>query len=305
MICAREKSPLWRKEPPQRRELSARKRRTIRIQAVALAFAAAATLAAAYAAYQAGNAVKASEHIAAQQEIADQLGTAVSAIGGRAPADQVAGLTLLRSSVQSEVSAAMEDPSLRDNAYNAYTTSLEMIHAYLRSTTTPGHYPPIAAVYAADELKGILALGPQVSFIDHGHPPSIDLSLIGLSGISWTDTRLDWLKTVYMPWADLRGADLAGTQWGHATLIHAHFQCADLQGADLHLADLRAADLRGADLRGARLPPRAMLKWVKTSGAVGRVHGLHIVKPTASYNLAKCLTTKAFATVPPAPAGTT
>jgi hypothetical protein len=77
-----------------------------------------------------------------------------------------------------------------------------------------------------------------------------------------------------------------------------------LQGADLRQANLKAADLRGADLSGAKLPPHAMLKWVKTKGAVGPVHGLRIVKPNASYNLSKCVKTKAFANVLPAATGT-
>jgi hypothetical protein len=276
-------------------------RRTVRMQAIALAFAAAATLAATYAAYQAGNAVKASQNIASQQEIESQLSTAVTAVGQKAPADQVAGLTLLRSSVQSEVDEAVEDPSIRINAYNAYVTSLEMIHAYLRSTTSPGHTPPIAAVYAADELRDILALGPEVTRIHNGSPPSLDLSVVGLSGISWTGIRFDSLTTAYMPWIDLRGVDLANTRWGHATLIHAHLQCADLQGADLREANLNGADLRGADLAGAELPPTAMLKDVQTTGAVGPVHGLKIRKPSASYQLAKCFTTKAYASVPAPP----
>jgi hypothetical protein len=165
---------------------------TVRIQAGALAIAAIATLAAAYAAYQAGNAVKTSQHIASQQAIENQIGTAVTAVGEKSPANQVAGLTLLGSSVQSEVNAAVEDPNLRGNAYNAYLTSLEMIHVYLRSNTIPGRYPPIAAIYAADELRGILALGPRVVLIHHRPRPSIDLSLIGLAGISWTGLALSW-----------------------------------------------------------------------------------------------------------------
>jgi uncharacterized protein YjbI with pentapeptide repeats len=104
-----------------------------------------------------------------------------------------------------------------------------------------------------------------------------------------------------MPWIDLRGVDLANTHWGHATLIHAHLQCADLQGADLRQANLNGADLRGANLIGAKLPPAAMLKYVQTTGAVGPVHGLQIRKPATSYQLAKCFTTKAYATVPAPP----
>jgi Pentapeptide repeats (8 copies) len=110
---------------------------------------------------------------------------------------------------------------------------------------------------------------------------------------------LDWLASAYMPWVDFRGADLAHTHWGHATLTHADFQCANLEGADLHLANLQKADLRGASLTGAKLPRNAKLKWgVKTAGAVGPVYHLHIVKPAVKYAPDRCRTTKAYATVP-------
>ena len=273
-------------------------KRTVRFQALALFLAAVATGAAAFAALQAGNAVKASESIASQQAIANQFTTALTAIGQPSSAEQVAGLTLLYRTLQAQVSASKADPSERQGAYATYVTSLQVIDVYLRSTTSPGKDPPIAAIYAADQLRAILRLGPEVKTVDGGPRSSIDLSLIGLSGISWTGIRFDSLKVAYMPGIDLRGADLAGSHWGHADLADAYLQCADLRYADLRHADLTRADLRGADLKHAKLPPEAKLEDVKTARAVGGPKRLHVVNPATSYQPNNCRKTRAYAEVP-------
>ncbi len=50
--------------------------------------------------------------------------------------------------------------------------------------------------------------------------------------------------------ADLRGANLSGTNFSGADLRGANFSGADLRVADLSGANLSDADLRGTDLRG-------------------------------------------------------
>jgi uncharacterized protein YjbI with pentapeptide repeats len=276
---------------------------SVKFQAFALLLASIATVAATVVAWAAVSAVRSSQRTAAQQQTEDRLQTAVTAIGDNSPAEQVAGLTLLRRSVEAQVNAALSDSSTQQDATDAYATSLEVIGVYLRITTTFGKNPSIQAVYAADELRDILELGSNLKTIDNGQTPSIDLSLVGLRDISWADVRFDWLDTAYMPWIDLRGTNLTNSKWGHATLTHAQLQCADLQGADLRLADLRSADLRGANLSGAKLPPPAMLKWVKTTRAVGPVKGLHISNPAGSYDINTCRATTPYNTVPTPPKG--
>ena len=53
--------------------------------------------------------------------------------------------------------------------------------------------------------------------------------------------------------ANLQGADLQGADLWGANLQGADLRRANLQGADLRRADLRRANLQGADLRGANL----------------------------------------------------
>jgi hypothetical protein len=64
--------------------------------------------------------------------------------------------------------------------------------------------------------------------------------------------------------ADLRGANLIGTELSEADLQGADLRGAILRGADLRWADLRGAILRGADLRRANLS-RADLNGVNLS----------------------------------------
>ncbi|HUJ82451.1 MAG TPA: pentapeptide repeat-containing protein [Candidatus Acidoferrales bacterium] len=260
---------------------------TVVVQVIALLFAAVATAAAAFAALQAGNAVRASENIASQQALENRLAMAITSIGQRSPADQVAGLTLLRRNVESRINQAMQDPNERTDAYETYATSLGLFDVYFR-TTIRGDEPSIAAIYAADELQETLNMASRLKAIDDGKPLYIDLSKVTLPGVNWTSVRFDSLTAAWMPGIDLKGADLANSHWGHATMTGANLQCADLEGADLRLASLSGADLHGADLRGAQLPPLAMRQNMITAGAVGPVQGLTIVDPGSSYNPNSC-----------------
>jgi hypothetical protein len=242
-------------------------KKALRTQRWTVILALVATVAAAYAAWQAGNAVKASERSAAQQATENRLAMAVTALGEKSSTDQVAGLTLLRRNVHLQIHAANEDPSKREDAYDAYSTALDVVPVYLRENTKVGQNPPIAALYAAAELKKILEMGPDVKDINGGPPATIDLALVSLRGVNWTGIRFDWLAAAYMPKIDFRGADLANSRWGHATLNGADLQCADLKGADLRQANLIGVDLRGADLRNE---PRATLSGRQLRFAIGR-----------------------------------
>lgn len=267
-------------------------KRSVRIQAIALVFTAAATVATAVAAFAAVNAVKTTQNIAAQQTSQNQLATATAALGSNSLTDQISGLTLLSRYVETQLNVAIADPSQRQSASEAYAEALGIFDAYLRVTPKSDSNDPIAVEYASAELSGLLEMGPELVAVDKGHPPltapSIDLSLVTLPGVYWEGIRFNWLKSAYMPQIDLKGADLANSHWGHATLTGASLQCADLRNADLRQANLTGADLRGADLNGALLPPSADLKNVRTRGAIGSVKGLTIIDPETSYNPASC-----------------
>jgi Pentapeptide repeats (8 copies) len=265
---------------------------SVRTQAGALLVTAIVAAATAVAALAAVNTVKTTQHIAEQQAIANQLGQAVTALGSNSPTAQVAGLTLLTTSVEAQLNAALTDSSQRPEANDAYTAALGVFDAYLRTVRTSGSSDPIIAEYAAKELSVILGMGPELVAVDKEQPPlkipSIDLSLVALPGVHWAGVRFDWLASAWMPQIDLKGADLANSHWGYATLTNANLQCADLRYADLRQANLIGADLSSADLRGALLPPSIELKHVNTVGAIGPVQGLSIVRPGTSYNPDSC-----------------
>ncbi len=131
-------------------------------------------------------------------------------------------------------------------------------------------------------------MATDVKAISSGQQPAIDLSLVGLSGVSWPRVNFGWLSAAFMPGIDLSYANLADSSWGNATLRHADFRCADLQGADLHGANLRKADLRGANLSGAKLPPAAELQGAMTRGIYGQQPGLQVVDPAHAWSFASC-----------------
>ena len=279
---------LRRREVEAEEKAATTQMRTIIVQTLALLIAAFAALSAGFGAWQAAKAVNNAQNNASRQAVDNRLAIAITAIGQRSPAGQVAGLTLLRRNVASQIYAAAKEPADRKDAYDAYATSLGIIDVYLRMAAVPGQASQLADVYAADELKLLLDMGADVRKISGGHKPSVDLSLVELPGVSWPKINFGSLGAAFMPRIDLRGANLVSSSWGHATLIHANFQCADLHGADLRWADLSGADLRGANLSGARLPLAAQLKGVQTEGAFGSPQGLKIVKPSYSWGFGSC-----------------
>lgn len=285
-----------------------------RVQAGALALAMVASLAAAYAAYQAGQAVKVSEQGAVQQSTANQLTTAIDAIGGATTAEQVAGLTLLRVNIAAQVQGALKtsDAQVRQIAYDAYATSLDVLAEYIRSGTSsqagatsasssfgPGYgipktQQPLSVVYATDELRLLLGMGSAVRSIASAEMPAVDLSHDELYGLPWSNLNIGWLASAYMLKVDLRSADLAGSRWSSSSfLVGAYLQCADLSGADFRGADLAGADLRGANVSGADFAG-ANLRGVRTDGAFGRAKGLDVPHPAAAWNQPGCASNRDY-----------
>jgi Pentapeptide repeats (8 copies) len=260
-----------------------------------------ATLIAGYAAVQAGQAVKIAAKGIEQQANETRLTTAISSIGADQAAERVAGFSLLRRHVQDQVTAASSEEERRD-AYDLYTSALDVLENYLRNppalpaaSATAGapagrgygipRIPP-DNVYAADELRALLNLKPAVDSLHivpsaQRPPPSVDLTNVQLFGQSWARINFAWLGGHYLPGIDLRGANLSGSVWGGSTLDRAYLQCANLATADLRGTHLNGADLRGADLTGADLTG-AELEDAKLDGATGlaKVIGLDRAKLT-------------------------
>jgi uncharacterized protein YjbI with pentapeptide repeats len=309
----------WELEKRDLRRAEVRAARTTgRAQAVAVFVAAAATVAASFAALQAERAVTVAQQSNAQQASQSQFTTAISAIGGSSPAEQVAGLTLLGRNIEEQVSEAAgnSDSLTRQSAHGAYVTSLELLAAYLSNTTTgtgsaiaasSGAFglgyggftaagrsgQEVAAEYAADEVRILLYMSAEIRSIG-GAPPNIDLSYDELYGMSLAGIDFRWLGSAWLPYIDLRSTNLSDSQWGSGTtLIHAYLQCADLSGANFDGANLTGADLRGADLQGATFYG-AKLSGVKTSGAFGNPKGLTVVNSARTWDQARCSSNRAY-----------
>jgi Pentapeptide repeats (8 copies) len=316
MTAAAANQPGWDDEEKDLRRTEVRtgtenlraQRLMARVQAAALTLALVASLAAAYAAYQAGQAVKASEQGMVQQATENQLTTAIGAIGGATTAEQVAGLTLLRMNVATQLDAALRTSDLRtrQTAYDAYATSLDVLAEYIRSGTTgtspsfgPGYgiprtQQPLSVVYATDELRLLLGMSSDVRNIASSEEPAIDLSHDELYGLPWSGVNIGWLSSAYMLKVDLRSADLANSRWSRSSfLVGAYLQCADLSGADFRGADLAGADLRGANISGADFAG-AKLQSVKTDGAFGTAKGLNAAHAASSWNQSSCSSNRAY-----------
>jgi hypothetical protein len=317
MVATVGNPPGWDEEQKELRRTEVRtaweglraQRRIVRIQAAALTLALVASVAAAYAAYEAGQAVKASAENNAQQAAESQLTTAVSAIGGATPAQRVAGLTLLRRNIATQVNAAEEtsDTLTRQNAYDGYVTSLSVLATYIRASSAaespavttvsssfglgygiPKAQQPIDLAYAVDELRLLLGMTGEVRAIKPGRRPAIDLSYDELYGLSLKGIDFSWLSSAYMLQVDMRMSNLASSRWsGSSFLVHAYLQCADLSGADFRGANLTGADLRGANVSGANFAG-AILTGVKTDGVFGRAKGLLVPHPATSWNQEGC-----------------
>ncbi len=258
------------------------------IQVLAVACAAIAAWAAASGVRQASRAIDVAQQNAVSQQIADQWATAISAVGQDSGTAQVAGLTLLRRNIAHQVRLAAQGSVDRQSAYDAYETSLDVIATYLRKESEDHGRPQIQDHYAANQLKSLLDMGPQIMAISGGQRPAIDLATVNLWGKSWPRVDFGWLGSAYLFRINLSATNLSRSDLSHAYLYQADlseadltgasFRCAYLEGADLRGADLRGADLRGANLRDAKLPPPRKLRGVFTDGVFGSPQGLKITK---------------------------
>jgi hypothetical protein len=206
-----------------------------------------------------------------------QLSTAITAIGATDQAEQIAGLFLLTQNTVSRLTNGNGSGEPAANVYMDYTTALKILSGYLSSHSEmflagaktppfglgygpPPTMPPIAIVYAADQLTSLLATDIQhkVTALQSGMRPAIDLSHDELYGQPWFGINFGWINA-FMTGIDLRGAELGSSQWSaYSILDHSYLQCADLRGAnfsgaDLSFANLNGANVQGADFRGADL----------------------------------------------------
>jgi hypothetical protein len=244
----------------------------------------------AFAAYEAHSAVGVAKQAfqeQVQQDVESQLATAVAALGGTTEGVRVAGVTLLERSVAEQLAVATNRKS-RQDAHSLYINAVTVLSTYLRSGApfAPGAPCPDATsdvTYAADQLKNLLDMQPQVTGLKAG-TVAVDLSGTELCNQYWSGIRFDWLAAAYLWKIDLRGANLQNSQWGTAFLVDAHLQCADLSGANLSHANLSGADLRGANLVGAKLP--------NTLQPAQRVGAITVA--TARWNKLQCLDDKAY-----------
>jgi hypothetical protein len=291
-------------DPYKPKELELRKREIryaglgLAIQFFLVLFALVATGAAAYAAVQAANAVNVAAQGMEQQANADRLSTAISAIGGDQAAERVGGFALLRRHVEDRVNTA-DTPEERLDAYNLYTSALEVLVNYLRNpseASTAAKEPtaglgfgrpriPYDNKYAARELQSLMRLKPEIqelrgSLEAEAPPPAVDLFEVQLFQQSWAGIDFAWLGGHYFAGIDLRGANLRHSVWGESSLEGAHLQCANLEGADLRGTNLIGADLRGAHLYDADFTD-AKLDRVKLDGAtfLEKAKGLDSIRP--------------------------
>jgi hypothetical protein len=293
----------WKPEELElRKEEIKQTHRAVWAQVAVAACAVVATLAAAYAAKQAADAVQIAAKGIEQQAHADRLSTAISAIGGDRAAERAAGFALLRRHVEDRVNTA-DSPEERLDAYNLYTSALDVLENYLRkeestqttqenstqttlvkSTQTTQepvglgfgrpHFP-YDNKYAANELKNLLKLQREIKELRSSIEdetkvktlaPSVDLSEVQLTQQSWEGVNFAWLGGKFFRGIDLRGANLKESIWEKSFLQDAHLQCANLEGADLRGANLIGADLRGAYLKDTDFTG-AKLRAAKFKGA--------------------------------------
>jgi hypothetical protein len=230
----------------------------------------AAAIAAILVAWQGQATIDHNNRITQQQSEDSQLSTAITALGVSDMAERVAGLVLLARNTSARLELSSKTGETRANLFNDYRTALQILsgylsshgQAFLTSSTVrgakfgrgyglpPAPGLPLDLVYAANQVKALLALEGEVTALGMGRP-GIDLSNDELVGQPWHHVNFQWVKA-YLRGIDLRGADLIKSRWGaYSNLEYSHLQCADLRSADFRKADLTSADLSGANLQHA------------------------------------------------------
>lgn len=264
-----------------------------------------------------------------QQSEDAQLSTAITAIGSDSTAEEIAGLVLLTRNTLSRFTLMSQTNESPGDVFQDYRTALQVLSGYLRSHgesflsgtgaatqgkaafglgygSPPSDGFPIELTYAADQIQIMLDkdMASKVAALNVGVHAAIDLSADELIGQPWGGIHFGWIFA-YMVGIDLRGADLAKSQWSsRSDLAGAYLQCADLaganfRGANLSHADLRGADVQGADFRGARLNGANLTKLYGTATWSRRLK--HAPLPTAGWNSDACLRNSRFWHKRPAP----
>jgi hypothetical protein len=262
-------------------------------------------------------ALRGSDRAAKLQSEDSQLSTALSAIGSGDAAARTAGLRLLADNTVNRVVHHSEAGGNPAEVYNNYVNALVIFSSYiftqsrafLASVTQgsfgygygrpPFQYPP-EILYAAAQLNILLAKNMQseVTALQHGIHPAIDLSNDELYGQYWSGINFGWVFA-YLQGIDLRGADLRGSQWSsYSDLERSFLQCADLsdanfRGVDLRFADLNGAYVQGADFRGAALRGARIQEVYGTAKWSQKPAGM-IVIPTYRWHPGACLTNSSF-----------
>lgn len=245
-----------------------------RLQVISAVISLIAVAAAVFAAYQGYKAVRQSAASNAQQAKnnvtqaeANQVSTAVNALGSNDSAERVAGLLLLRMNAISEISPRPSSSADREKAYNNYVMSLLVLAYYINNYSLkfihgnadfglgygspPAPGTPLDITQAADEIRILLYEKRAAEALDGGLAPALDLAHDELYKQSWNGVNFSWLSGKFFAHIDLRGSYLIKSGWRKAFLEGAYLQCADLAHANFRGADLRHADLRGADIQGA------------------------------------------------------
>jgi len=269
-------------------------------------------------------AVNHNSEITLRQSEDTQLSTAINAIGATDPAEQIAGLFLLTQNTMSRLANMDQSGEQAADVYNDYSTALDILSGYLgthsqayltgvspatfrRGYGQPPTAPPLAIVYAADQLVALLAkkMQHEVTALQPGMRPAIDLSNDELYGQPWFGINFGWVNAD-MPGIDLRGAELGSSQWSvNSDLNGAYLQCADLtdadfRGAHLRSADLNGANVQGADFRGADLQGATITTVYGTAKWSQQPAGITVI-PADKFHPSACLANPSFWSGQPPP----
>jgi hypothetical protein len=293
-----------------------------RAQVVITMISVIAVVVAIWVAKQGQDTINRNSQTALRQSQDSQQSTAITALGSTDTAERIAGLLLLTQNVSGRFKLAAETGEPPADLHYDYTTVLQILSGYIRShaevfltstSTGPvaqqfglGHGTPPASTlgvipidinYAADQLLPLLGLKGEVVALNDGQP-AIDLSNDELYRQYWRGANFGWIDA-YMPGIDLRGAELASSQWSQDShLSGAYLQCADLEGADFRGADLSHADLRGAnvqgaDFRGAHIGRAQLTQLYGSARWPSWRHGI-IALPVKKWNKEACLRNSQF-----------
>lgn len=298
-------------------------------QVVGTLVSATAVLVAIFVAWQGQVTVNHNSQVTLRQSEDSQLSTAITALGSSDTAEQIAGLVLLTQNTANRFTLSPETGEPATDVFADYTTALQILSGYLSSNgvtfldnfstgqalaqfgrgygVPPSPGVPINIIDAADQVDFMLTkdMESEVTALNSGRP-AIDLSNDELIGQPWYGVNFGWISA-YLTGIDLRGADLASSQWsGYSDLEHSYLQCADLEGANfrgayLSYADLRGANVQGADFRGAHLegarvaPVYGVANWPRSLQGITALN-------VKDWNQAACLRSSKFSDNQPASA---